>query len=316
MYAGDQARKKALIEFGFRLPSAKDNRPLKFEEAERFFKDVIFVSATPGEYELEHSDIVAEQLIRPTGIIDPAITILPREGQLDALYAEIKKTSSEGGRTLVTVLTKKLAEELSHHLEKQGVKVCYLHHDLKTPQRTEIIHKLRSGIFECLIGINLLREGLDMPEVALIAIMDADIESFLRDKRSLIQTIGRAARNQNGRVVFFADSITKSMRAAMEETERRRHVQQAYNIKHNIVPQSTKRTVQKAIVPLGLSSKTTRKPSRSQKGEPLAAMQVASTEHIERLRAEMTSAAERLDFEAAIRARDQLLELLQKQPKK
>src|SRR3972149_4220402 len=211
MYAGDKARKKSLIEFGFRLPSAADNRPLQFEEIERYFNDVLFVSATPSDYELQHSDHVVEQVIRPTGLVDPKIELHKREGQMDHLIKQIKDTTEKGFRSLVMVLTKKLAEELAHYLEEQQIKVCYLHSELKTPQRTELLQKLRLGVFDCLVGVNLLREGLDLPEVALVSIMDADIESFLLDKRSLIQTIGRAARNMHSKVVMYADKITQSM---------------------------------------------------------------------------------------------------------
>ncbi|HLJ31859.1 MAG TPA: excinuclease ABC subunit UvrB, partial [Candidatus Babeliales bacterium] len=248
MYAGDQARKKSLVDFGFRLPSAKENRPLKFTEIEKYFKDVIFVSATPGEYELQHSDNFVEQIIRPTGLVDPTITVQGRNGQIDHLIAQIKETTAAGYRSLVMVMTKKLAEELARYLEDNGIKVCYLHSDLKTPQRTELLQKLRLGTFDCLVGVNLLREGIDLPEVALVAIMDADIESFLRDKRSLIQIIGRAARNVAAKVILYADKITGSMRAAIDETNRRRSLQLAYNEEHGITPQTVKRDVIKSIV--------------------------------------------------------------------
>lgn len=250
MYAGDKARKSNLIDFGFRLPSARDNRPLKFEEIERYFNDVIFVSATPSAYELEKSDTLAEQIIRPTGLVDPEVIVRPRAGQMQDLVKEIEATNEQGGRTLITVLTKKLAEELARYLEERHIKVCYIHCDIKTPERTEILHKLRAGIFDVLVGVNLLREGLDLPEVALVAIMDADIESFLRDKRSLIQTIGRAARHVDSRVLLYADKITGSMKAAMDETERRRTLQIAYNEKHGITPMSVNREVTKSISPM------------------------------------------------------------------
>ena len=248
MFIGDQARKRNLIEYGFRLPSARQNRPLSFQEIEKKLKNVIFVSATPGEYELMHSKVVVEQIIRPTGIVDPIIEILPRENQLHILKKEIDLYIEKGLRTLITVMTKKLAEELAAFFEKQSMKVCYIHHAIKTPQRTEILHKLRQGEFDCLIGINLLREGLDLPEVGLVAIMDADIESFLRDRRSLIQTIGRAARNTESKVLLFADKITYSMQEAIKETARRREIQHAHNISHNIVPKTTTRMVSKSII--------------------------------------------------------------------
>jgi excinuclease ABC subunit B len=248
MFVGDRARKNTLIEYGFRLPSARENRPLQFSEIEEKLKNTIFVSATPGEYEIAHSKVIVEQIIRPTGIVDPVIEILPRENQLKVLKQEIQNYIEKGLRTLITVMTKKLAEELAAFFEKQAMKVCYIHHAIKTPQRTEILHKLRSGEFDCLIGINLLREGLDLPEVGLVAIMDADIESFLRDKRSLIQTIGRAARNTESKVLLFADKITYSMDEAIRETARRREIQTAYNEKHHITPKTTVRAVSKSII--------------------------------------------------------------------
>lgn len=248
MYIGDQARKTNLVEFGFRLPSAKNNRPLQFTEIEKKFKNVIYVSATPGEYELSHSNIVAEQIIRPTGILDPKIEIHPRHNQLNYLEIQINEYKEKNLRTLITVMTKKLAEDLATYFEKKDMKVCYIHHSIKTPQRTEILHKLRMGEFDCLIGINLLREGLDLPEVGLVCIMDADIESFLRDKRSLIQTIGRAARNIYSKVILFADTISQSMQIAIDETNRRRKIQEEYNIKYNIQAKSTTRTVEKSIL--------------------------------------------------------------------
>lgn len=247
MYIGDQARKKNLIEFGFRLPSAANNRPLQFSEIEKKLKNVIFVSATPGEYELTNSNIIVEQIIRPTGILDPIIEIHQRINQLEYLESQINHYKKKNLRTLVTVMTKQLAEDLASYFEKKNMKICYLHHAIKTQQRTTILHNLRNGVFDCLIGINLLREGLDLPEVGLVAIMDADIESFLRDKRSLIQTIGRAARNIEGKVILFADKISQSMQNAIDETDRRRSIQIAYNQKNNITPTSTQRIVEKTI---------------------------------------------------------------------
>lgn len=309
MYAGDRSRKKALIEFGFRLPSAFDNRPMQFHEIETYFNDVIFVSATPGQYELNHSDTIVEQIIRPTGLVDPEIEIHGREGQIDHLIAQINETTHKGFRTLVTVLTKKLAEELAHYLEERHIKVCYLHSELKTPQRTELLQKLRLGVFDCLVGVNLLREGLDLPEVALVAIMDADIESFLRDKRSFIQTFGRAARNTESKVIMYADRITKSMQAAIDETNRRRELQIAHNTKHQIVPKTVQRDVVKSIAniqeAIALASKQSNK---KKKATPLSAEQKEAL--IKQLREAMMKAAEDLDFEKAIALREELQKLL------
>jgi len=306
MYAGDYARKKSLIEFGFRLPSAYDNRPLKFKEIERYFNDVIFVSATPSEYELKNSDNLVEQIIRPTGLLDPKIEHHKREGQIDHLVEQIKMTTKKGFRTLVTVMTKKLAEELARYLEEKKIKVCYLHSDLKTPQRTELLQKLRLGIFDCLVGVNLLREGLDLPEVALVAIMDADLESFLRDKRSLIQIIGRAARNNDSRVIMYADSITKSMKAAIDETNRRRKLQQEHNEKHGITPQSVKRDVTKSIVNIqkAIAQASAQKRSRKNKKK---STNIDIQTRIIMLEKQMRDAAEQLDFEKAIALRNELL---------
>lgn len=304
MYAGDQARKKSLVDFGFRLPSAKENRPLQFEEIEKYFKDTIFVSATPGEYELQHSDQFVEQIIRPTGLVDPTIAIHGRNGQMDHLIASIKETTVAGYRSLVMVMTKKLAEDLARYLEDHGIKVCYLHSDLKTPQRTELLQKLRLGTFDCLVGVNLLREGIDLPEVALVAIMDTDIESFLRDKRSLIQIIGRAARNVAAKVILYADKITGSMRAAIDETNRRRSLQLAYNEKHNITPQTVKRDVIKSIVniqELIAQASKSKKDKKVQKTVPVASQDIA--QRIIQLEAQMKEAAECLDFEKAIALR-------------
>jgi excinuclease ABC subunit B len=312
MYAGDKARKKSLIEFGFRLPSAFDNRPLKFEEIEQYFNDVIFVSATPSDYELTHSDRVVEQIIRPTGLVDPKIEIHSRIGQMDHLISEIKATTEKRFRSLVTVLTKKLAEELAHYLEEQQIKVCYLHSELKTPQRAELLQKLRLGVFDCLVGVNLLREGLDLPEVALMAIMDADIESYLRDKRSLIQIIGRAARNTESKVIMFADKITKSMQGAIDETDRRRALQMAYNKKHGITPVSVKREVIKSIINIqeavAAASKSKSKKKKAQEAA-LANPELRMLE-IEKL---MRDAAENLDFEKAIALRAEWMQLKKNQ---
>ncbi|HRN78546.1 MAG TPA: excinuclease ABC subunit UvrB [Candidatus Dependentiae bacterium] len=312
MYAGDRVRKKALIDFGFRLPSAYDNRPLQFEEIEKYFNDVVFVSATPGDYELRNSDTTVEQLIRPTGLLDPQIEVHGRVGQIDHLVEQIKATSANGYRTLVTVLTKKLAEELAEYLEEQKIKVCYLHSDLKTPQRTELLQKLRLGIFDCLVGVNLLREGLDLPEVAFVAVMDADVESFLRDKRSLIQIVGRAARNMDSKVVFYADKMTQSMRAAIDETNRRRKLQQDYNKKHNITPVSVKREVTKSISNMQALIAQASK-SKKKKKEEQALSGDAIVVRITMLEKQMQDAAERLDFETAIALRSEWQELKKQQ---
>ncbi len=309
MYAGDRSRKQALVEYGFRLPSAFDNRPLKFDELEKFFKNTVFVSATPGQYELEHSQKVVEQVIRPTGLVDPRIQVVPRIGQMDHLVAEIKRVRDNDRRVLVTVLTKKLAEELARYLEERQLKVCYMHSDIKTPQRTELLQKLRLGVFDCLVGVNLLREGLDLPEVALVAIMDADIESFLRDKRSLIQIIGRAARNVDAKVLMYADKITDSMRNAIDETDRRRALQEAYNKEHGITPASVQREVTKSISSLqDAIAKASKHNKKAQKDSSL--LSVFEREKLKAdLEAEMRKAAEDLDFEKAIMLRQEWLKL-------
>ncbi|MCX5923981.1 MAG: excinuclease ABC subunit UvrB [Candidatus Dependentiae bacterium] len=315
MYHGDRVRKKSLIDFGFRLPSAADNRPLKFEEVEKFFTNTIFVSATPGSYELEHSDQIVEQVIRPTGLLDPILEIHPRKDQITDLLAQIKATTAKGFRSLVTVLTKKMAEELASFLEEKGLKVCYLHSDLKTPQRTEILQKLRVGVFDCVVGVNLLREGIDLPEVAFVAIMDADIEGFLRDKRSLVQIIGRAARNTESVVRLYADKITHSMQYALDETARRRSLQQAYNKEWGITPKTVVRevvtSISKAALDLTrpekklLSSGSTRGPKSKSNSQKLSAQEVQ--ELILQLETAMHKAAENLDFEKAIQLREQLI---------
>lgn len=316
MYAGDRARKKSLIDFGFRLPSAYNNRPLQFEEIERYFNDAIFVSATPGEYELKTSQPVVEQVIRPTGLLDPVLELHSRVGQLDHLEREIKHITERGFRTLVTVLTKRLAEEMARYLEEKQIKACYLHSDLKTPQRTELLQKLRLGIFDCLVGVNLLREGLDLPEVALVAIMDADIESFLRDRRSLIQIIGRAARNVEAKVILYSDTMTRSLQAAIQETDRRRAIQQVYNEQHGIVPKTVTREVVKSIANIQQAiaqasaqkrkKKTALAPLQKQdQGEGLRQLSQRITE----LDLQMQEAARNFDFERAIILRKEWFEL-------
>ncbi|MBS0619087.1 MAG: excinuclease ABC subunit UvrB [Spirochaetes bacterium] len=243
MYAGDRTRKQTLVDFGFRLPCALDNRPLKFEEFETLATNVLYVSATPAAYELEHSDMHVEQIIRPTGLLDPEVEIHPSEGQIDHLILQIAKRTQANERVLVTTLTKKMSEELTDYLVKASIKVRYLHSDIDALERLEILRDLRKGVFDVLVGINLLREGLDLPEVSLVAILDADKEGFLRSHRSLIQTMGRAARNVNGKVILYADTVTDSMKSAIDETERRRQLQMQYNVEHNITPQTIKKEV-------------------------------------------------------------------------
>jgi excinuclease ABC subunit B len=314
MYAGDRARKKSLIEFGFRLPSAFDNRPLRFEEIEKYFNDVMFVSATPGEYEIEHSDQVVEQIIRPTGLLDPEVFVQPRVGQMDHLVKLIKEKAEDGYRSLVMVMTKKLAEELAHYLEERKIRVCYLHSDLKTPERTELLQKLRLGVFDCLVGVNLLREGIDLPEVALVAIMDADVESFLRDKRSLIQIIGRAARNTESEVILYADKITQSMDNAMKETARRRMLQREYNESHGITPQTVKREVKKSITDMqaaiAAASKLGKAKKKKENEGALSKDEVG--QRLIQIERDMQIAAERLDFETAIALRSEWYDLKKK----
>ncbi len=292
MHQGDRARKKNLIEHGFRLPSAYDNRPLTFGEFEKYLKKVVYVSATPGEYEVRHSGQIAEQIIRPTGLVDPPITIKPAEGQIIDVEKEIAQTVAAGYRVLVTTLTKRLAEDLTSYLVEQGVKAQYLHSEIDTLERTKIIHNLRLGKFDVLVGINLLREGLDLPEVALVAILDADKEGFLRNERSLIQTIGRAARNVDGRVIMYADTITGSMERALEETDRRRDKQLAYNTKHGITPQSIIKAVQEREEDALL-------PALNNKDLPLKELLVE-------LELAMQAAAESLNFEQAIELREKI----------
>ena len=308
MYNGDKARKAALVEYGFRLQASYDNRPLKFEEIEKHLNDVVFVSATPGDYELSKADQIAEQIVRPTGIVDPKVEIVQREGQLQHLIGQIKNTTEQGFRTLVTVLTKKAAEDLAQYLEDHKIRVCYMHSEIKTPQRTELLHKLRLGVFDCLVGINLLREGLNLPEVALVAIMDADIEGFLRDKRSLIQTIGRAARNTESRVLFYADKVTQSMQGAIEETARRRALQMAHNTAEGITPVTVTRDVTKSIN--GLQEAIAKASKFGKKGVTVKAAKAEEVALlVEQLELEMQNAAEALDFERAIALRDKILEL-------
>jgi len=298
MYAGDQSRKMNLVEYGFILPSALDNRPLNFQEFEKLVNQAMFVTATPGPYELEHSTKVVEQIIRPTGLVDPAIEIHPIKGQVDDLYSEMIKRIEKNERILVTTLTKKMAEDLTEYFMKMDLKVRYLHSDIDTLERVEILKELRMGVFDVLIGINLLREGLDLPEVSLVAILDADKQGFLRSKRSLIQTIGRASRNANGEVILYADKVTSAMRYAIDETNRRRSIQEAHNEKNNIVPKTIIRNINEIIRATEVAedpTKYTTDLSREEKGD-----------YISLLRSQMYAASENLEFEKAAKLRDQI----------
>lgn len=323
MYRGDRSRKETLVQFGFRLPSALDNRPMRFEEWEAIVPQAIFVSATPGNYEKEHQDAVVEQVVRPTGLVDPVIEIRPATGQVDDVIHELNKRSAVGERVLITVLTKRMAEDLTDFLQEQHIKVRYLHSDIDTVERIEIIRELRLGEFDVLVGINLLREGLDIPEVSLVAIFDADKEGFLRSERALIQTIGRAARNINGKAILYADRITDSMQRAIEETDRRREKQVEFNTKHGIIPQGITRSVQDildAASAPGRRSKHDRKYDRavaSNKGKYQAGdwQNMSSNElgkHIAKVEDDMFKAARELQFEEAGRLRDTLHAMKQK----
>ena len=308
MYNGDQARKNVLVDYGFRLPSALDNRPLKFEEFEEKINQIMFVSATPAQYELEHSLTIAEQLIRPTGLLDPPIYVRPVKGQIDDLLSEITKRTAKGEKVLVTTLTKRMSEDLTDYLREMGVKVKYLHSDIDTLERIEIVRDLRMGIFDVLVGINLLREGLDIPEVALVAILDADKEGFLRSETSLIQTIGRAARNADGQVIMYADNMTRSMQSAISETNRRRQIQEAYNEEHGIIPQTIKKDIRDLIV----ATKTAAKNEEFFKEKDPESMSKDELEKtIAKVEKEMKKAARDLQFERAAELRDTLIKLKQ-----
>ena len=307
MYAGDRSRKQALVDYGFRLPSALDNRPLNFSEFESLINQIVYVSATPNDYEKEHSDgVIIEQIIRPTGLLDPIIDVRKTEGQIDDLIAEINTVSAKGERILVTTLTKKMAESLTDYLENAGIRVRYMHSEIDTLERTEIIHDLRTGVFDVLVGINLLREGLDIPEVSLVAILDADKQGFLRNETSLIQTVGRAARNAEGRVIMYGDVITPQMRATIEVTENRRKIQDEYNKKHGITPKSVRKSVRPVIEATKAAEEaeiymTDRKPSEMTKSEII--------EYIAKLETEMRAAAQALQFEQAALMRDRIFEM-------
>ena len=305
MFAGDQSRKTTLVDYGFRLPSAKDNRPLNFEEFESKIDQVMFVSATPGEYEAEHELLRAEQIIRPTGLLDPEVFVRPVEGQIDDLVGEIRKETEQGNKVLVTTLTKRMAEDLTDYMKEIGIRVRYLHSDIDTLERTEIIRDMRLNVFDVLVGINLLREGLDIPEISLVAILDADKEGFLRSETSLIQTIGRAARNAQGHVIMYADTITDSMRLAIEETKRRRKVQEEYNQEHGITPQ----TIKKAVRDLISISKEIAKEEQKMEKDPESMDPKELEKLIAEIQKKMKKAAAELDFETAAQLRDKMISL-------
>ena len=306
MYNGDRARKTTLVDYGFRLPCAFDNRPLKFEEFEKRLNQVVYVSATPGEYERTRSGQIVEQVIRPTGLLDPKVEVRPVEGQIDDLIGEINTRTQRNERVLITTLTKKMAEDLTAYLQNTGIKVRYMHHDIDTIERMEIMRDLRLGTFDVLVGINLLREGLDLPEVSLVAILDADKEGFLRSETSLIQTIGRAARNADGMVILYADTITPSMRRAMDETERRREKQDAYNKAHGITPKTVVKSVREL---LEISATAEDVASDQRQGRVKAMSKQEKAAEIARLEKAMKEAAKMLEFELAASLRDQIIEL-------
>ena len=305
MYAGDQSRKSTLVDYGFRLPSAKDNRPLNFEEFESKIDQMLFVSATPNVYEQEHELLRAEQIIRPTGLLDPYVEVRPVEGQIDDLIGEVNKETSGGHKVLITTLTKKMAEDLTDYMREIGIRVKYLHSDIDTLERAEIIRDLRLDVFDVLVGINLLREGLDIPEITLVAILDADKEGFLRSETSLIQTIGRAARNSEGHVIMYADTITDSMRLALDETERRRAIQMAYNEEHGITPKTIRKSVRDLI---SISKKVAREEMQLKK-DPESMSKKELEKLIQDVEKKMKKAAAELNFEAAAQLRDQMVEL-------
>ncbi len=305
MFHGDRSRKTTLVDYGFRLPSALDNRPLNFEEFESKIDQLLFVSATPAEYEAEHELLRVEQVIRPTGLLDPPVDVRPVEGQIDDLISEVKKETEKKNKVLVTTLTKRMAEDLTDYMKEVGIRVKYLHSDIDTLERAEIIRDMRMDVFDVLVGINLLREGLDIPEISLVAILDADKEGFLRSRTSLVQTIGRAARNENGHVIMYADNMTDSMKSAIEETERRRGIQDAYNKEHGIVPKSIKKDVRDLI---SISKTVDSKDTRMEKDlESMSADELK--EQIAKVQKQMKKAAADLNFELAAMLRDQMLEL-------
>ena len=308
MYAGDRSRKTTLVDYGFRLPSALDNRPLNFSEFEEHIDQMLFVSATPSDYEEEHELFRAEQIIRPTGLLDPEVFVRPIEGQIDDLIGEIRKETEKKNKVLVTTLTKRMAEDLTEYMKEVGIRVKYLHSDIDTLERAEIIRDMRLDVFDVLVGINLLREGLDIPEISLVAILDADKEGFLRSETSLIQTIGRAARNADGHVIMYADHITDSMRNAIDETERRRKIQQKYNEEHGITPQTIHKAVRELI---SISKKIAKEEARFEK-DPESMSREELEKFIAGIQKHMKKAAAELDFETAAQLRDQMIELKQK----
>jgi len=307
MYNGDRARKEVLVEHGFRMPSALDNRPLTFDEFDKHINQAIYVSATPGDYELAHSPEPAQQIIRPTGLLDPEIEIRPTEGQIDDLIAEIRERTGRAERVLVTTLTKRMAEDLSLHFQEIGMKTAYIHSEVDTLERGDILRDLRAGVYDVLVGINLLREGLDLPEVSMVAIMDADKEGFLRSESALIQTIGRAARHLHGKVLMYADNMTRSMKAAIDETNRRRGIQETYNTEHGITPTSIAKAIDeglRAIIPM-----------KEDTSKKLNLNKIPKDEYaglIKDLSAQMELAAANLEFEKAAEMRDQIAEIKKK----
>lgn len=305
MYAGDQSRKQTLVDYGFRLPSAKDNRPLSFDEFENKLDQVMFVSATPGQYEADHEMLRAEQIIRPTGLLDPKVEVRPVEGQIDDLIGEVNKEVEKGNKILITTLTKRMAEDLTDYMKDVGIRVRYLHSDIDTLERAEIIRDMRLDVFDVLVGINLLREGLDIPEITLVAILDADKEGFLRSEVSLIQTIGRAARNSEGHVIMYADVMTDSMRKAIQETERRRNIQEAYNKEHGITPT----TIKKAVRDLITVSRAVAETEDKLKKDPESMTRKELTKLIRQVEKQMRAAAADLNFEQAAELRDKMIEL-------
>ncbi len=305
MYAGDQSRKQTLVDYGFRLPSAKDNRPLSFDEFENKLDQVMFVSATPGQYEADHEMLRAEQIIRPTGLLDPKVEVRPVEGQIDDLIGEVNKEVEKGNKILITTLTKRMAEDLTDYMKDVGIRVRYLHSDIDTLERAEIIRDMRLDVFDVLVGINLLREGLDIPEITLVAILDADKEGFLRSEVSLIQTIGRAARNSEGHVIMYADVMTDSMRKAIQETERRRSIQEAYNKEHGITPT----TIKKAVRDLITVSRAVAETEDKLKKDPESMTRKELTKLIGQVEKQMRAAAADLNFEQAAELRDKMIEL-------